>query len=129
MAPLIYLVVAHFLAREISGGEGVNDMVAYILLIVALAQGALVKVIERFQVQSYRKNPQASATPAQFFVTVSIISMAVIESIYLFGLVVFILSGDYLHLARFYIIGIGWTLCYWPRRTKFESFVQEMQIR
>ena len=107
--------------------EGVSDMLAYILLVIAMLQGVLVKVIERFQVQSYKRQKERSASPAQFFVSVSIITMAMIETVYLFGLVVFLLTGDYMHLVRFYIVGVGWTLYLWPRRGKFERFLEELR--
>ncbi|MCP4685227.1 MAG: hypothetical protein GY867_07235 [bacterium] len=128
-APLIYLLVAAFLDREMFATEGVSDMLAYMLLVVAMVQGGLVKVIERFQIQSYRRNPQPSATPAQFFVSVSIVTMAMIESAFLLGLVVFLLTGDYLHLLRFYIIGAAWAVFCWPRRAKFNEFIEKLQTK
>lgn len=126
-APMIYLVVTPFLDRGAMASKGFPEFGVYILLIVALAQGGMVKVVRRFQMQNYRRNPQAASQPARFFTTFTVNSLAIVESVFLFGLVVFIMTGDYLNLLWFYLIGAVWAVVYWPRREKFERFVQELQ--
>lgn len=126
-APILYLVVGSLLEMQELAEEGTSDMVMYILLIVALAQGGLVKLLQRFQIKTFRKNPRTGSTAAQLYVTLSINTAAMVEAVFLFGLVVFLLTGNIVNMVWFYIIGAVWAVVYWPRREKFERFLQEMK--
>jgi Na+/melibiose symporter-like transporter len=123
VAPLIYLVVAYLVPMPRQEG-GQVDMMLYILLIVAVFHPSVVNLIERFQVSSYRKSTQSAMTPENLFMTLSIIKFAFVESIYIFGLVVYFVSGSMTAMLYFYPIGIAWTIFYWPKQSGYENFVQ-----
>jgi len=127
LAPLIYLVVASVLDRQGMAEEGTSDMVMYILLIVSLAQGGLAGIVRKFQIQNYRKNKDQGMSPAQFYTTAGIVTLAFVEAVFVFGLVVFLLTGAFVNMLWFYLIGAVWAAVYWPRRDRFESFIREMQ--
>lgn len=126
IAPLVYLVVGLVISPpERTGGE--YDIMFYILLIVALVEPLFLPLIERFQLASFRRNTRTRMLPEQLWITVSITKMAVVESIYVFGLVVYLLSGDFLRLMLFYAIGMIWSAVYWPRESQAQRFQQKLE--
>lgn len=125
--PLIYLLIAYYAVDSTVREGGEQQMLLYILLLVALAEPALVPVIERFRINEYRGNPNSSMTPAQLFTAVSIIKFAFVEAAYIFGFVVYILSGDIIKMLYFYPVGIVWSFVYWPRKATFERFVKRVR--
>lgn len=125
VAPLLYLIMA-YLVTVPSRGDGEQQMLIYILLIVGTVQPVLLPVIEKSQVNSYRKNIDSSMTPSNLFTTLSIIKYAFIEAIYLYGLAVYFLSGELNSMLYFYPVGIIWTFIHWPRKSTFEKFFQKV---
>ncbi len=126
VAPVIYLAVAYFV--EMPGQQGGQiQMMLYILLIVAIVDPALAKFIERFQISSYRGSKQTKMTPDNLFFTLSIIKFAFVEMSYIFGLVVYFVSGDRTSMLYFYPIGIAWSFVYWPKKSTYENFIQRIE--
>jgi len=126
LAPAIYLVVASIYSVPYrSGGE--HDMMFYILFLVAVCQPALLFLIERSQIESYRRNSQTGMRPEQLFFTISIIKFAVIEAIYVFGLLIYLVSGDVARMLAFYPVAIVWSVIVWPRRSTVEKFKQRLE--
>lgn len=125
-APLVNLFVAYL--ATIAGQQGGEvKMMLYILLILSVFQPAAAKFIERFQINSYKRAEQTKITPENLFTTISVIKFAFIEGIYLYGLVVYLLSGNLNWMLYFYPIGIAWTFAYWPRQSTFESFLNRIE--
>ena len=56
----------------------------------------------------------------------SLIKFSLIEAIYIYGLVVYLLSGDILKALYFYPVGIAWSVVHWPTRDRFENFVNRL---
>ena len=126
VAPVIHVAIALLLTvTKKIGGE--YDMMLYILLIVAAFQPFVLPILERVQVSNYLRNQQSRMTPDQFFISVSTIKFAFVEAISLYGLVVYMLSGSLTNMLYFYIIALFWSGIYWPRRTKFEDFMQRIE--
>ena len=126
VAPLIYFFVAFFMKIPLKTG-GEQEMLLYILLIVGMVQPVVLPFIEKMQINNYRKNKNSAMSPYQLFTTISIIKMAMIEAVYLYGLVVYFLSGDLTRMLYFYPVGIIWTFIYWPRRDKYERFTKSLE--
>lgn len=152
IAPLIYIYLATQFTPPVQEGGHV-DMMLYILLIVALVLPALSPIIDRSQIAYYRKiylakeekpaqngikslidranygvdshTPQGS--PMKFFTTLAILKGALVDAVYLFGFVVFFLSGDIIKMLYFYPIGILWTLVHFPRKSQYESLVERLK--
>ena len=115
IAPVIYLVVAYVIMQDASSQPQVGtDMVFYILLLVSFTTPAVVPVIERLQISLYRGNKASAMQPFNVLFTLLIIRMALVESVYVFGLAYYFLSFDYLRFLLFYAIGLVWTVIYWP---------------
>lgn len=125
-APLIYLAIASIIKRPLQEG-GEHDMMMYILLIVGVVQPLVAKFIEHFQITSYRNNEKSKMTPDNVYFTMSLIKFAFIECIYIYGLVVYLVSGNFTSMLYFYPIGIVWTFIYWPKKSGYEEFIKRME--
>jgi hypothetical protein len=128
VAPLIYLVVPVVHEPE-SPIAGEDDLMFYILLIVAIMQPLVIPLIERMQIAAFRKQTEKRMLPAQLYTSIAFIRFAVIESIYIFGLVVYLVSSDLPRMGWFYFVGIIWTFVHWPRMVAFQRFMERMELQ
>lgn len=120
--PVMYLFVATVMNRAVETG-GHIDMMFYILLIIATVSPAAAVLIQRVQVQSYCKGSNSKMNLGQLFFVTVLIKMVFAEAAYLYGLVVYLVSGDFEWMLAFYPIGLAWTAAYWPTRNRFETFI------
>jgi len=127
VAPIIFYLISTMLTTSLTAG-GEIKLMFYILLILALVQPLIVPVIERTQISNYRKNLKTKMAPEQLYLTVSIIKFTFVESIYIYGLLTYLVSNQQNLIYYFYVIGVIWTLIYWPRKTKFEEFITKVLI-
>ncbi len=124
--PMVCLILVYSLDMTSKRG-GEYDMVLYILLLVAMVEPALAFLLEKMQVENYKQSKSPSSSPAQLFTSISIIKLALVESSYLFAMVLFLISGQPINALYFYPIGIIWSVIYWPRMGKFEQFLEKME--
>jgi hypothetical protein len=127
LSPIAFVIVTFFLEPTPQRGEGIQ-FTLYALLGVAIFSPFLYKIIERVQISNYRKIHHKTMTPAQLFTTLTIIKCAFIEAIFMFGLLLFILTGDRVYMWYFYPIGIAWAVVYWPTEGKFEELVGKATV-
>ena len=127
LAPLIYLFVPVVIEPQ-SPIAGEDDLLFYILLIVAIMQPLMLPIIERMQVAAFRKQTESRMLPAQLYTSIAFIRFAIIESIYIFGLVVYLVSGDLPRMGWFYFVAIIWTFVHWPRMVAFQRFMERMEL-
>lgn len=127
-APFAYLLLAYLIKVDVkSGGE--VDMLFYILLIMAIVQPAVAPLVERFHLKRYRSSSASKMSPGQLFTSISIIKFALVEALYIYGLVVYIISGDTTRMLLFYPVGAIWSAVYWPRRSRWERFFQAVETK
>jgi len=126
VAPFIYLFVANLLRPQMPAAAG-NEFVFYILLLVSLTEPGLALVVEQIQLQAFKARGRTDMKPINLFFTISLIKMAMVEVVYVFGFVVFLLTGEYLNMLFFYPIGVAWTLAFWPRRAKYEQLLEKLR--
>ncbi len=127
-APAAYLVVAYVIEiGPVTGGE--VDMLFYILLIVAVVEPAVVPLIKRFHLIRYRSGGTSRMSPGQLFTSISLIKFALVESIYVYGLVVYVISGDMMRMLPFYPVAIAWTAVYWPRLSAWHEFSRLIEVK
>jgi len=124
-APVIYLLIANFISAGMQAQAG-NELILYLLLLVAVVEPAMAPVMEWSQVQSYKAKPQTDMKPINLFFTLSVMKMATVGAVYIFGFVVFILTGKFVNMLFFYPIGVAWTLVLWPKREKYEQLVERL---
>lgn len=123
--PSIYLFIAFAVELELrSGGE--YDMMMYILLIVSVFLPAISPLPEKFQIAEFKKKALTIELVANLWVTINVLRAAFVENVFIFGVVVFFLSGDITRMLYFYPIGIVWTIIRWPRVESLESFVKKV---
>ncbi|MDF1545158.1 MAG: hypothetical protein P1R58_08665 [bacterium] len=136
VVPVIYLAVGQLVEvvphevvpHEVvphEGGE--SDLLFYILIFLALAQPALYPIIERVQISNFSKAVNRTMKPAQFAFTIALTKLAMVDAIYIFGLVVYFLSGDLSRMLMFYLPGLLWTAIYWPRESSFEELLKKLE--
>ena len=123
--PVIFLVSMFIVSPpKQSGGE--IEIMFLILLVVGMLQPLAIPIIEKIQIQNWLKEESETKSPAALFVMLSIIKSSFIEGIYIYGLVVYFLSGDMIRALYFYPIGIVWSVVHWPTRQRFENFISRL---
>ena len=126
VAPAIYLVVANVVTLQPkSGGE--HDIMFYILLLVALSQPSVLPLIERFQIDRFRHEYSSKASPVGFLTVMFLSKFAVIEAVYIWGLVILFVTGDLTRALLFSPIGAIWSVVYWPREDKMKRTLERLE--
>lgn len=123
VAPVVYLLVT-FIVKVPEQLGGQIDIMLYILLIIAAAQPLVYPVIKRIQLSNFRASRTTKMTPEKLFLTLTIIRLALIESAFIYGIVVYFISGLKTPIIYFYLIGYVWAALGWPRRSQLERFVE-----
>ena len=123
--PVIFLALAVYMnIFPRSGGQ--FDMMFYILLIVAITSPAVVIFIERFIFSRYRSDKNSRMSQGQLLTIVNFMKFAFVEATFIYGFIVYIMSGDITRMLCFYPIGIAWSVIYWPRRSQWEKLINKM---
>lgn len=130
VAPIVYLVVANVVLQgtEINTQPG-NDLLYYILIALSMVHPLAYLVIERIQVAMYRKSEMSQMSPEQLMSTLLIIRSALVEAIYIFGLVNVFATHDFSRILIFYAIGIVWTVIYWPTKERRQKILDKIGTR
>jgi len=128
VAPLVYLLVAYVIQVDVKS-DGEMDMLFYILLIVALVQPAVAPLVQQFHLRRYLTNNASKMSPGQLFTSLSIIKFALVEAIYIYGLIVYIVGNDMMRMLVFYAVGAIWSVVYWPRRASWERFFRLVETK
>lgn len=126
VAPLVYLGIALAVDAPLVTPEAA-DLVFWILLIVAIITPALLPVVERYQIRVYRKQGEHRASPVRLMITLSIINAAWIETVYIYSLIVYLVTGDMLRMLTFWPVGIIWSFVYWPRRSRWSKRLEDLE--
>ena len=126
IAPVIYLVVGQILPKNDLAPKGVDDMVVYILLVVAAIEPAFYFVLERIQIAQFRKGTDSKMNPRQLFRSLCIIRMALSDVPFLLGFVVMLVTYDFNAMLYFYVAGIFWSIVHWPRASQYEKLIQAL---
>jgi len=124
-APVIYLFVANLISAGMEARAG-NELILYLLLVVAVVEPAMAPVMEWSQIRSYKAGSQTKMKPINLFFTLSVMKMSTVGAVYIFGFVVFILTGKFVNMLFFYPIGVAWTLVLWPKREKYDQLVERL---
>lgn len=120
--PLIYYNVTNVLSNIQPNPVG-SKMFIYILMVLSVIQPAIYLFLEKSYITMFKKNKSTKMTVYNLFFTCNIVKFALIDAIYIYGLVSFFLLGTTDHIWKFYIIGIFWAIIYWPRKTTLENFI------
>ena len=142
-SPILFLAVTQFAIIPIREINGAHDIMLYILLLLAMIQPLVNPLLEKFQISAFKKSPDSpkyqtteifgyfkkqkkKGSPIGLFTIVTIIKSVLVESIYVYGLVNFFLTGDLTRMLYFYPIGIAWTFVYFPTKERCEKFLEKV---
>lgn len=125
ISPPIYLVIMYYVKIPVRQG-GEFEIMQYILLMVGMLQPLTIPLITKVQVQFWKKSVFEKKNPASLFLSLALIKYSMIVAIYIYGLVVYFLSGDMTRALYFYPIGMTWSAVHWPTRGRFETFVRRL---
>ena len=123
--PLVFLALM-FVVKPPRQSGGEIEIMLLILLIVGMLQPLTIPIISKIQIQNWQKENYEKKSPAVLFFMLSIIKFSLIEAIYIYGLIVYFISGDMSRALYFYPIGIAWSVVHWPTRDRFENFVSRL---
>ena len=130
LAPIAYLVVGWLMrdraAVQAGGVQAGKDVLVYILFVLAMVQPAMAFVIARFHISQFKTNPQSGTNPVNLFTTLSIIKMAMVEVIYIYGLVCVFLTAEFQNMLYFYPVGLVWSVVHWPTRARYLKLEEEL---
>ncbi len=129
LAPAIYLLVAALITPpESTFDAAATQLLISLLLVVAIIQPALALLVERFQVRSFLTSRSTVMTAATLFQLICVIKLAFVEAIFIYGLLAFFFSGNMAPIFWFYLVGAVWAAIYWPRRSRFEDFLNKVKV-
>jgi F0F1-type ATP synthase membrane subunit c/vacuolar-type H+-ATPase subunit K len=123
VAPAIYLIIAYSISAREFAPEAGTRLFFIGLLIIAVVEPVVYPLIERFHLSQLRGRTQIAKVVEQLYVTLSIIKMALVEAIYIYGLVAYLVTRHFDRMLYFYPVGIVWSVVYWPTRGGFERFL------
>ena len=124
--PGAYLVIALVMNTKGIEARAGNEVLVYMLLALSIGNPFLIPLIIRGEVNKFRKGVSQAKSPTQLFFSLSIIQMAMVEATYIYGLVVFFLTGKFTNMLYFYPIGIIWSFVYWPKREKYDRLLEKL---
>lgn len=124
-APIAYLVAMFSIDPGLSAEAG-NELMFYLLLVIALIQPVVYYPIKKFQIGTFQRNRKTAMSTAQLYFTLSIIKFSLVESSFIYGLVIYFITGSISSALYFYPIGIAWSIVYWPRENKFMQFLEKV---
>ena len=141
-APIAYLVVANILHKpQQSGGE--FEIMFYMLFFLGMVQPLILPLLEKFQISQFKNKPslpktgsennnlsiansQRSGTPMGLFMVMTIIKSAFVEAIFIYGFVIYFISGDMMKMLYFYPVGLAWAIVHFPTKERCERFIKKV---
>jgi len=142
VTPLVVLIIACLIKVKKMYPEGTDNFVIYVIFIVAFITPLISIIVKKVQINNYRRNkgkvlntgPLAlekqykEMTTGQFFISLLIVQLAFVEATYIYGFMVFLISGELVNILYFYIIGIIWSFIFWPREEKTKNFMKSLEV-
>jgi len=127
VAPAFFFAIAALVHPDSSplgeNGAGAIDVAFYLLLILGIVDPLLALLIERPLLADWRRRPGRRTADRMFF-HLAVLRMAFVEATFLYGFV-YLLTWDLLmRMLIFYLVGLVWLGLYWPRREKYEQFIE-----
>jgi len=124
--PTAFLVVALVMNPKGVQAKAGNEIMLYLLLGVSLLAPLAMSLVTKSAIQSGRAKRGPDVTPADIFQLLSVSQTSCVAWIYIFGLVVFMITGKFAYMLCFYPIGIAWSFVYWPTRAKYERLMEKL---
>ncbi len=124
-APLLYLIAGYYIDLQKTDNPA-NDLMFNILILFSLIQPSLGFLIEKFHIGMYRRNVTNRQTPEKLFFTIGITKIAMVNAVFLYGLVVVIITGDFNNFYYFYLLGTVWAFILFPTKKSYDKFLEKI---
>ncbi len=128
VGPILYFLIVLYIETPVPA-DGPKELLYYMLLGIAVFEPALYPLLERFQIAGFKRANSPMLTTAKLLSTLMIIKGAMVNAIYIYGVVAYLMTADFDKIYPFYIVGVFWSIFYWPRRDTIESKLQELEAR
>jgi F0F1-type ATP synthase membrane subunit c/vacuolar-type H+-ATPase subunit K len=136
----IYILVAHLTEGKIRVGAGIGEvfgLLRTVLLIIGIAELLLIPLIRRLMLRPSSLTPVQGATAvaltpqshpaAARYTSALIVSLAIAESVAIYGLVLFFLSGNFGTLYLFAALGASGMIVSRPKVDELEHLATRMK--
>ncbi len=124
VAPLGYLIVAYSNSNDNFQADESTALIMYLLIPIALFEPLAWLLIKRVQLRLYKRIAEKTSL-AKVYLSLMNIKLSLVAAIYIYGLVAFFLTNEIMNMSWFYLIGIVWSVIYWPRKSHFEKVMNE----
>ena len=128
-SPVIYLIIVYVLLKKGERPTRPNEAIFYLLLSLAALQGALVPLIEKKVRHTYYSGWSAGRTVLEAAGSIVIVRLGLIGAIYIYGLVIFFITGIASRLPYFYAFGVFYTIVYWPAESRFRDLIEQLEAK
>jgi hypothetical protein len=129
VAPVMYLVIAYMQLRNPGFQSHPRDLLFYLFLLYAIGQAALIPFIEKKLIAVHMAKRLAGKALLEAGQTIVICKLAFINSIYVYGLTIFFITGSINKLPYFYVVGILCTFLFWPSKSRFTELVRKLEAK
>jgi len=126
VTPLVFLLVALVLRFPSRSGTANGLFLTFSLLGIAAVLPLFGFAVERTTVRKNGTKSLEEHSGVALFYSVNWLKLAIVDSIYVLGMAVYIIRGDIVSMLAFYPIGVFWSLVVWPTRTRRESFLKRL---
>lgn len=124
-APIIFIAAVYFM-KPIQINNTAKEFPIMMIIIVAFLQPFALPLIEKVQIKGMRKSTDKSGTAEGLYSTLVIIKCAFVEVIYMYGIVMFLVTGERTTMYYLALIAAAWTLYVWPTQAKYRKFIEKV---
>lgn len=129
LTPLIFLYIVYGIFIQGSLPVHSNPWILYGGLAISAAVGACPPIVKRSIIAAHHRSPARDLLSVGAARPLFVIGMAFIEFSYLMGVVVFFLTGQRDGIPYFYALGILFSLLYWPTKSRFRAFIEQLEAK
>lgn len=128
-APVAYAAVIYILAKGGRMASNPESKIAYLMFALAIMNALALPVMDRIALWKTQGKLQVKkgAGIIESAQSMTIIKLALVESMYLFGMVVFFVTGVTNNLYYFAALGLLYSIIYWPTRDRFVALVRSLE--
>ncbi len=126
IAPLEYLHITFLIPRIVKTSEFI-DVMTYVLLAYGALAPLVLPIIKKALVFGFRSGKRKFKSPEDLWFYYFIIQGSITDAIFIYGFIIYMLSGDLTRMLYFYPIGIAWTIFNWPTSDRFDQFIGELK--
>lgn len=134
---VFYVVICHMLEKDLRAVVEIGDMYAILLnalFVISLIEVVIIRLLRKTMLESpslaantlLSAVPQPISAPARYQAAL-ITSLALAESIGIYGLILFLLGGDYPTLYVFTAVGGATMIIYRPKQEEFNALILLMK--